>query len=79
LVIASGQKGRDSHVNSKWLSVPNGVSQVSTLAPLLVDVFISDLHTENWFADVSKLRGGAGTLEGGGCHSERLWQAGEVV
>lgn len=79
LVIPSGQKGRDSGMKSNWLLVPNGVSQALMLAPLLFDVFVSELHDGNWFADNSKLGGVAGTLEGGECNSERPWQAGEMV
>lgn len=79
LVILSGPKGTDSDMKSSWLSVLSDISQPSMLARLLFHVFISDLHDLNWFADDSQLGRACGALKGGGCHSERPWQAGEVV
>lgn len=59
------QPKRDSDRKSNWLLVLHGVSQAPVLAPLLFNVFVSELHDGDWFADDSELEGAAGTQEGG--------------
>lgn len=54
LVMLASRKDRHSGTKYNGLSVPKGVSQASMLAPLRIDVFVSELNDGNWFAEDSE-------------------------